>query len=480
MGVAMRRMTPSAKAARGAATTVLALVVLFAIASAGDANLLGVTVVDSYVSPRGAYVNVVTPNSPGALAGLQPSDVIVGADGRRVTGAGDPQVLLGNHRAGDKITLRVVHYGKAPTDIAVTLGGAAGSPAGAAPAGRAVAAAPPPVPAPSVTWVTYADPAEHAFTIQVPQGWNISGGSRRMSTIEIRSGVDARSPDGAIDLFYGDLNIPIFTVPSPMLAMAGLRPGMIYNPGYGQQFVIMPYMNGENFAAQWGGKRVAGDCTGVSLVRAQGRPDASRSIDMAYAQGGVQTSILAGEANFSCTAGGGRADGYVFAATELVQTQTSSLWDVKGFAGFVAPAARAGDASALLSHMVASFSIDPNWAAQQAQVTAQTNRIVEQTNQVVSNAIIQNGRTLSEMSDRIFQAGQARSNEQFNAVENYDEKAVRGTSDYVNPETGTTYGNLDNSKAHQYVNPSGQTFGTDSENSPGPGWTELQRVPPGQ
>ncbi|HKN00462.1 MAG TPA: hypothetical protein VJX23_08085 [Candidatus Binataceae bacterium] len=190
----------------------------------------------------------------------------------------------------------------------------------------------------------------------------------------------------------------------------------------------------------------------------------------------MRTSIQAGQANFSCTMRGGAANGYVFAGTELVQTQASSLWDVKSLAGFVAVASRAGEASALLSHMVAYFAIDPGWAAQQAQ----TNRIVEQTNQVVSNAIIQNGRMLSEESDRIFQAGQARSNEQFNAVKNYDQKAVRGTSDYVNPDTGTTYGNLDNGKAHQYVNPSGQTLGTDSENSPGSNWTELQRVPPGQ
>lgn len=301
-----------------------------------------------------------------------------------------------------------------------------------------------------------------------------------MSTVEIRSGVVAQSPDGSIKLFYGDVNVPIFTVPSQMLAMGGYRTGMVYSPGYGQQLVIMPYMSGENFASQWGGKRIAQDCTGVSLVNAQPRPDASRGIDMAFANGGVRTSILAGEANFSCTMGGQPADGYVFAGTELVQASASSLWDVKALAGFVATASQAREASALLSHMVGSFTIDADWAARQSQMTAQTNQIVEQTNQVVSNAIIQNGRSLAEASDRIFQAGQARSKAQFNAIENYDEKAVRGTSSYVNPDTGTSYGNLDNSKAHQYVNPSGQTFGTDSENSPGPGWTELQRVPPGQ
>jgi hypothetical protein len=478
------------KTAQPAIAAVLTMLLCAAgIAVADSSNLLGVTVVDSYVSPKGAYVNIVTPGRPGAAAGLRPSDIIVGADGHPVTGAGALNAILARHRAGDEITLRVVHYGKAPTDISVALGGAgkvpSARPAAAASRPARVAAAAPPMragaaAAPSTRWVTYTDPAEHAFSIQVPAGWSVAGGSRRMSAVEIRSGVETRSPDGSMILFYGDLNVPVFTVPSQMLAMAGFRPGMVYSPGYGQQFLVMPYLSGENFAAQWGGRRVGNYCSGVSLLRAQPRPDASRGIDMAYAQMGIRTSVQAGEASFSCTMAGGPADAYVFAGTELVQASAGSMWDLKSFAGFVATAARAGAANMLLSHMVTSFAIDPNWAARQAQLTAQTTQIVTQTNQVVSNAIIQNGRTLSETSDRIFEAGQARSRAEDNAIENYDEKAVRGTSEYVNPETGATYGNLDNTKAHQYVNPSGQTFGTDSENSPGLGWTELQRVPPGQ
>ena len=479
------------KVVQVAVAFLVALAACAGAAVADGSNLIGVTVVDSYVAPKGAYVNIVNPGSAGAAAGLVPSDVIIGVDGRAVAGVAQLESLLARHHAGDNIMLRVVHYEQAPTDIAVALGaspatsGVAAAPAPAAPAapGHTASVRPTRPTAPAaepVRWVTYTDPAEHAFTIQVPAGWNVTGGSRRMSTEEIRSGVEAQSPDGTIKLFYGDLSVPIFTVPSQVLAMGGYRPGMIYSPGYGQQFLIMPYMSGENFASQWGEKRIARDCTGVSVVNAQPRADASHGIDMAYANGGVRTSILAGEANFSCTMAGQPADGYVFAGTELVQASASSLWDVKALAGFVATASRAREASDLLSHMVGSFVIDSDWAARQAQTTAQTNRIVKQTNQVVSNAIIQNNRNLSEASDRIFQAGQARSKAQFNAVENYDEKAVRGSSEYVNPETGTSYGNLDNSKAHQYVNPSGQTFGTNSENSPGPGWTELQRAAPGQ
>ena len=473
-------------AVRALAAAILAMLALTATASA-DGGLLGVAVVDSYVAPKGAYVNIVAPDSAAAAAGIVPGDVIVAADGNPVGGAGDLVAILARHRAGDEIALSVVHFGKPAATVTLALGSSAAAPVASAPpaASRSESMAPPgamraPTSSIPVRWVTFTDPIEHAFTIQVPAGWNVAGATRRMSTVEIRTGIEAQSPDGTIKLFYGDLNIPIFTVPSQMLAMGGLRQGMVYNAGYGQQLLIMPYMDGENFAARWGQTRISRDCMGVSIVNASPRPGASRGIDAAYAALGVRTSIQAGEANFACTIGGRRAEGYVFAGTEIVQAGASTLWDVKSLAGFVAIADRAAEASNLLSHMVASFAVDPGWAAQQAQTTVQTNRLVEQTNQIVSNAIIQNGKTLSETTDIIVKGGEARSNQEFKAIENYDEKAVRGTSSYVNPETGTTYGNLDNSKAHQYVGPSGQPFGTDSENAPGPNTTELQRIPPGQ
>ena len=201
---------------------------------------------------------------------------------------------------------------------------------------------------------------------------------------------------------------------------------------------------------------------------------------MAYAQGGVRTSILAGEASFSCTSNGVPASGYVFAATELVQSQMSSLWDVKTFVGFIATTSRAAGASGVLSHVVASFAIDPAWQARQQEIARQFDRIVAQSNAAVSHAIIENGKALAASSDRLFQQGQQRSAATFNAIEKYDQYGVRGTSDYVSSSTGTTYGSLDNSYAHTYVGPDHQIKQTDSENSPGPGWQEIHPVRPGQ
>jgi hypothetical protein len=333
----------------------------------------------------------------------------------------------------------------------------------------------------AVRWVKFVDPVEHAFSIDVPAGWRVSGGIKRMSTVDIRSGVEAISPDNTIDLFYGDPSIPVYTPPSPMLAAGGLGQGMTYSPGYGNQFLIEPYLNGEAFSAQWGQARVAKDCTNVRRTGARPRPDANQAIDTAYAQGGVRTSILAGESSFACNLRGMAGVGYVFAATELVQTQISSLWDVKSLVGFVAAAPRGNTAYMLLGHMVASFAVNPRWQIAQNQTAAQTSRIVAQQNAFISNAIIQNGRTLQSTSDMIVQGGAARSRATTNAIENYDQKAVRNSGTFTNPETGTTVYNLDTTQPYHFLDNSGVVHNSNSATAPaGSNWHPLQQVPAGQ
>jgi hypothetical protein len=102
---------------------------------------------------------------------------------------------------------------------------------------------------------------------------------------------------------------------------------------------------------------------------------------------------------------------------------------------------------------------------------------VEQTNQIVSHAIIENGRKLAATSDAIFASGQARSQATTDAIDQYDRYAVRGTADFVNPETGTTYYNLDNSYNHTYVNGDGDIRQSDQPAPPGQGWTEMKVTP---
>ena len=70
---------------------------------------------------KGASVGDVTPNAPGAKAGLQSGDVITAIDGKPVTGSDDLTMDVIAHQPGDTVTLDVVRN-SSPTKVKVTLG----------------------------------------------------------------------------------------------------------------------------------------------------------------------------------------------------------------------------------------------------------------------------------------------------------------------------------------------------------------------
>jgi len=69
---------------------------------------------------EGALVSDVQADAPGAKAGLKTGDVITELDGKAVSDAGQLQVLVGQHKAGDVIRLQVLRDEK-PMSVPVTL-----------------------------------------------------------------------------------------------------------------------------------------------------------------------------------------------------------------------------------------------------------------------------------------------------------------------------------------------------------------------
>ena len=78
---------------------------------------------------EGAVVSDVEPDAPGAKADLRTGDVITELDGKRVTDAGQLQMLVGQKRPGDTIHLTVVRDSKTNVDSVTleALGGGKGT-----------------------------------------------------------------------------------------------------------------------------------------------------------------------------------------------------------------------------------------------------------------------------------------------------------------------------------------------------------------
>ncbi len=73
------------------------------------------SVPDFAYAGEGVKIGAVIENSPGAKAGLQKDDIIVGVDNDKVTDLRNYTTILKKHQPGDKITIKILRKGKAQT-----------------------------------------------------------------------------------------------------------------------------------------------------------------------------------------------------------------------------------------------------------------------------------------------------------------------------------------------------------------------------
>jgi S1-C subfamily serine protease len=71
-------------------------------------------------SRDGAYVLQVTPNGPGAQAGLKPGDVITAVDNTLIDSADELTVAVQAHKPGDTVRMHFFR-GSQESDVSVTL-----------------------------------------------------------------------------------------------------------------------------------------------------------------------------------------------------------------------------------------------------------------------------------------------------------------------------------------------------------------------
>src|SRR5579863_6325014 len=106
-------------------------------------------------------------------------------------------------------------------------------------------------------WVTFQDPYEKAFTVEVPQGWTVKGGLFRMGFSDERPMINLTSPDGRVEVRLGDVGIPAYAVPSSLHP----REGEIIDLGAQAQLVVAKYRTGPEFAVLYAHVRFYKSCS---------------------------------------------------------------------------------------------------------------------------------------------------------------------------------------------------------------------------
>jgi len=100
---------------------------------------------------------------------------------------------------------------------------------------------------PDAGWVKWTDPIEGAFTIDVPAGWQVTGGTLRPTPLTRAAFIQARAADGSGSDFYRGREDSEFRR-APELLMMAPPEGSWYSPG----MMVMNFRTGEQYAREYG------------------------------------------------------------------------------------------------------------------------------------------------------------------------------------------------------------------------------------
>ena len=236
-----------------------------------------------------------------------------------------------------------------------------------------------------LSFVRWTDPQEAAYSLDVPRGWSVQGGTTRpYAGSGALSQTLLRSPDGRITIRIGDVNLPTtFVVPNATLASLGYGEGS--RPSSSSQ--VLHYLSGLDFAAYYVAQTLGGQCAEIKRTAARSYPDYVRQLPaLRYLRPSAYT---AGDFSFTCRSNAGILSGYAYAETYASAYQgTGTAWAVARLQGFTAPPGQTNLAFAVLAHALSTTRLNAQWFAGESRQQGVTAQMQQQS--IDSSARIMN------------------------------------------------------------------------------------------
>lgn len=310
------------------------------------------------------------------------------------------------------------------------------------------------------SFVKFEDSLEHAFNLDVPQGWTAKGGAFRMGYSDVRTMVDLTSPDGKINVRFGDVSIPVYFVPNQYHPTEG----SIYDLGAQAQMTVAQYRNGADYMVKYAQSRFAGICR--SYTPQQNSPITLPEPAPPSAPP-KQSSV--GQATYACDTAQGPRVVFVYAKTELFE----GFWSVASLASFIAPPDQVVNARNILLRGAQSLHLNAAWIEYQKKMDAQAldyqrARQASRRRQI-SQQVAQFEMKMQAMQGQV-QAFEHRQAAQAAQVTEWG-NILTGITPTVDP-MGNPKDVWTGPKSGYWQNGQGQVVNSDG--SPGPGWQQLK------
>jgi hypothetical protein len=309
-------------------------------------------------------------------------------------------------------------------------------------------------------FVSFRDPKEGAFTVEVPAGWKTIGGTIRFGFFEARHVIETESPDGQTRVIFNDPELPALFREDPNQAQ-GTRDVS------GQ--TIYPFMTGANYCRYFIQARLPTFCSDLQISDAKDKPIVQGPPGPILRE---FTQSSTGSLSFSCHEQGQPRVGYCFAATKRtifpptyvspLPQSPSSMWTVDVLLGYVAPPQEVQQAGTVMNHMLSSFAINPEWGMGRVQAAGAMSRIISGASQEIAGMTERSQRYRDAVDDRI---AKLRSN------------ATLGVTDVMDPATGR-HTTVDSGSNYYWVDNRGMILGTDVDTNPSVDFRRLLELPP--
>jgi hypothetical protein len=326
---------------------------------------------------------------------------------------------------------------------------------------------------PVVMFTTWRDPREGAFTLSVPQGWQLSGGAMRRSAVDITHVVRAGTPEGRVQIFINDADIVAHEVPNQLTAMAGLREGQMTKGAWGGPVLLARYRNGSQFAQEYIRKKI---CPQAEFTGGGELPNDTQQMNAQLVPYGRSTGSNAGssvgEVYFRC----GSDFGYVTATSVYIAPlngQGVTMWFIYQISGFaVKKSVDATFAMYVLHTMTASLRFDAQWQARsEREAQALTSSVTNMQHAMAASLAQQSAsRAAQERSSVVHgnnidvMSGWEARNKIRDATQERDSEVRRGVTTTEDPVWGSR--TVSNNYNHYWTRADGSIVGTTTDTPP--------------
>ena len=341
-------------------------------------------------------------------------------------------------------------------------------------------------------FVRWNDPKEHAYSVEVPQGWTIEGGAFRVEPSDVRMMNRVISPEKDMMVQVGNENLPpTLLVPTPLMLRTyrGMAEGVVFSPHHMSQMMFLRYMPALDFNKWYIDKIIKQGIDEISISRESEMAEPSQRLtqEMSSKVGaGGQIKVTVAQTEFK---GRSKKDGKpitgILISKVIVQANRlnpeviswNALPEVMICVADDRQEARQQMLAEILTHLNQSYREDPAYVARANEqmnrdtaVLAQQGAAAIQHSKEMTAAIARNAEAnrQSIMGSYWARTGAQNSyNEKFN-----DYLGDRtGVSD---PNTGQTY-KVGSGYSNYYLDPRSNTIiGTNSADRPPVDFTVLR------